>query len=848
MKRAARVGGGVLTASAACLLLWQAPTAAAEEPPAGGGLVTQKVVTTSPFPTGPVDGALPPPPSTGLAFPNAPIGVKDSKSVHEGRMTWGPDLLASPVTGQAAWKATFFPSPATAHTAAPAFALRTAEALASAAGHLGSFDTGLVGKAFELFADLAEYQPGAEVDVFPPASPPAPVFRGFQPLRARWLRSQWGRPGPIGYLPEKKYVYPDFSLFEDVRLRGARLYCAARRAQQEQAGQTLSLGERVGFSVKVLGQTIDFLVVEPTLAFGRDCAEEPCDEPGPARFTGAVDGVSPADGAQAFEIPLLLGTRVTPIRGLGLPGLGEVRVPVSLVTGDTEVKTLAEKRPVHVGWTLGPGGISPEFLTMHSKEYHTVTHTDALLSTGFFGGNVYTATGELTLFYLGPVRVFGKVGLTYAVGEPGGGNDRVLKGFPTGWPPDVRDGRLYENPFQLSPPLGVRYHDGPWALGWRRGSPFLEWRVQPEGTTDPFWTAATFPVLRPHDMRALMDDDHAFDTATSMSLGLGLYGQLGIDEGPFDITLTVGGDVTGSVGQHHVLREALMAQDPLILGFLPRMRPITALTVRPRQTADVTFSGLTAKLHFHLSIPFFDDIDFDKTLFNVPGAPLYAYDTDDHLVPDDEQLFLRLGTGSAHGQPMKKPTVLSHLPLHSEFDTFTQDVDACLADDTTVPEAPPPCKPVVDSGTTPQAELCLYGPTSLLQEELLQTFLPPNVCGNVSGFVGSLGLGDLQAECIEDYLAFVCSPVSKQQTFEGEEVVARVWNLDLEMQHDLKAIVDSCATAFAGADKGKAQALVEGLVSVAACREDATLLAGKDLVELVTPGTPPPPQPAAACQ
>jgi hypothetical protein len=45
-----------------------------------------------------------------------------------------------------------------------------------------------------------------------------------------------------------------------------------------------------------------------------------------------------------------------------------------------------------------------------------------------------------------------------------------------------------------------------------------------------------------------------------------------------------------------------------------------------------------------------------------------------------------------------------------------------------------------------------------------------------------------------------------------------------------------------------AQALVEGLVSVAACKQDATLLPGKDLVELVTPGTPPPPQPAPACQ
>ncbi|HSD65684.1 MAG TPA: hypothetical protein VLF95_03230, partial [Vicinamibacteria bacterium] len=564
MRVATRAGGFLL--GAGLLVSRGAPVLTADEGSVRGGFEVQKVVPATPFPSGAVDGVLPPPPATGFVLPGAPIWLKNVNSVHEGRLTWGPDLVAPPLSGTSAWKATFYPSPATAHTAAPAFVLRTEEALASATAHLGALDAGPVGKAFELFADLGAYQPGAKVDVFTPSAPPAPVFRGYLPLRARWLRSQWGRPGPVGFGPEKKYVYPDYYPFEDVRLRGARLYCAARRAQQEQAGQTLSLGERAAFSVKVLGHTIDFLVVEPTLALGRDCSEAPCDEPGPARFIGTMDGVAPADGAQAFEIPLLLGNRVTPIRGLGLPGLGEVRVPVSLVTGDTEVRTLAEKRPVFVGWKLGPDGISPSFLTMPSKEYHTVTHTDAILSTGFFGGNVYSASGEFTLFYVGPVRVFGTASLTYTIGEPGGGNDRVLRGFPAGWPADDREGRLYENPFQLSPPYGVRYHDGPWMLAARRGL-FFEWRVQPEGATDPFWRSPIFPVFRPHDMRAVTDDDHVFDTATSMALGLGLAGQLGIDGGPFEVSLTVGGHVTGKVGQHHVLRDALMAQDPLIPGF-----------------------------------------------------------------------------------------------------------------------------------------------------------------------------------------------------------------------------------------------------------------------------------------
>ena len=40
---------------------------------------------------------------------------------------------------------------------------------------------------------------------------------------------------------------------------------------------------------------------------------------GPQRFTGAA-----GDLTRAFTVPFLFGTRVTPIRGLGLPGFGEI--------------------------------------------------------------------------------------------------------------------------------------------------------------------------------------------------------------------------------------------------------------------------------------------------------------------------------------------------------------------------------------------------------------------------------------------------------------------------------------------------------------------------------------------
>ncbi len=41
---------------------------------------------------------------------------------------------------------------------------------------------------------------------------------------------------------------------------------------------------------------------------------------------------------------------------------------------------------------------------------------------------------------------------------------------------------------------------------------------------------------------------------------------------------------------------------------------------------------------------------------------------------------------------MTKPFVKSHLPGHSEFDTFDDDVATCLADPKPLPPPPPPCE------------------------------------------------------------------------------------------------------------------------------------------------------------
>jgi hypothetical protein len=106
----------------------------------------------------------------------------------------------------------------------------------------------------------------------------------------------------------------------------------------------------------LFGQNIDLLAVEPTLVLD-----------GPLPYLGGpprcpIDQTQdcskglPNDGAQAFMIPFLLGTQITPLSLL--PPLQEIRVSVAIVTGETEVLT--------------PTGTS-----FNETTCQTVTHGDA---------------------------------------------------------------------------------------------------------------------------------------------------------------------------------------------------------------------------------------------------------------------------------------------------------------------------------------------------------------------------------------------------------------------------------------------------------------------------------------
>jgi hypothetical protein len=395
----------------------------------------------------------------------------------------------------------------------------------------------------------------------------------------------------------------------------------------------------------------------------------------------------------------------------------------------------------------------------------------------------------------------------------------------------------------------VRYHDGPWQIFPASGGEPASWRIRPDGLTDTFWRQPDDPA-KPgaYALRPRTNDDHVVDNATGLSLGLGLGGELGSGKGPLQAAVKVTGGVTGTVDQHTVVRHALMAQDP-VEPPAPSMRAMDGVTIRPRQTAKASFDGLEATATMTIDLGrLLGKVTFKKTLFKVGSTPLAAYDSDRDPRPGDEEFMMRLAVGSGQGTPRTQPAVLSHLPQRGEFETFQEDVGTCLADTDPLPPPPPPCDPAVDGGAPPRAELCVYGPTGPFQKGRLGSTLPSSVCASRTRFVASLGLTSAQRQCVSRYLRFLCEPTSKQQVFEDASVVSRVW--DASLDPTLETIVNECAEAYLKKSDSDAvkTAFVGGLVSVGACRTDATLLTGPEIVGGDVQQTPPRPRPGACAE
>ncbi len=784
-------------------------------------------------------GPITPLGASGVLF-EAPLSATGPKDVHDGRFTFFSDTAGPP--GLASTCPDLLPQ-AFDTEAAPALVLHWNQALAEANASVSQLDGGTIQDFFNAFKTAVEYLGG---DVTVTTGPTVQRCVSWEPVQGRYLRGQWATTGyQLPWKPNKLYTYhPQPTPFRELRERGARLYCAARTAQFSQGSNPSSMGERIGFSVTVLGETIDFLVVEPTLVLD-----------GPERFTGA--GAN--NGAQAFEVPMLLGTRITPIRGLPLPGFREVRVPVSLVTGDTELRTASDPGSVLTGADIqcsfldGPPyatcALVPKFETKYRKDHLTVTHLDVLRTAQ----KQSSITGKTEVMRIGPVAVELGFGVEYLLGVASPANDRVLD--LAGLPP-AREGRLWVNPM-----TGVRWHDGPWAPQYFRGGSGgyyslnnWYWTVLSDGQSDPFWREPLdlFPPP-PLDLRLLANEDHLVGSGTGLGIEGSLSGLLGGSFGPFTVELKVTGSLTGTVIQHHVVSDALLAQDQGQIG----MTPVTAVSVRPRQTGDADLHPAKGTLTLDLWLPWpLDNIHIVKKLFEIQKVNLANYDTDDGLTQVDERWNFRLGTGSARGHVTTKPAAFFHFPSGGEVASFPVDVDTCLTDEAPNPGTPPPCEAPPAQGAVPTAEVCVFGPGPGLRDIApMLPPLPPDVCKGVPAWVATLTMfSQEQQECLLVYLEYLCRPTSKQQPWgvSKKDVVAHV--LDLLDPKDGQALADAmqvCAQAFGVPGPNgviDSSAIADGFITAGICKADGTILEeGEILGAAGNPQQPPTAQQGAAC-
>ncbi len=711
-----------------------------------------------------------------------------------GQISRGDDLLAPPVTSRAAWVAASTP---TALVPRPLDGYLSSALSAADADNTG-VDAGAVGSLFELLSFLG-VTPDASHETFT-------TFQGYSPIRSRWQYAQFEGGGSFRGQPllGRMVKNPSPPAVDEFRERGARLYCAARKLGFEQGSTARSMGEQVAFSVKLLGHRIDFLVVEPLLSLT-----------GPKAFDQGDGPFAPAsDGAQAFEVPMGFGTKITPIRGIGLPGLREIRYPVELVTADSEGVTSA---------AFGRRGDTTYGAT---KQYMTAEHTDAIQSAW---ETMHTGV-TVPLFEAGILRVTMTINLDADIGRP------LLPGasMPIGVSPQPYDRVLVQSAMlplaygatrsSFSPLLDggrVTYHDGAWTpntchvteIGPR--CPTWDWAVVPDQAST-LWQAKS-AALGAMGTRLNQDDDHVYRTRTSLGITGKVKGSIGFDRvGPFRLSVDIDGGINGTVGQSHILRDGVIAEK---LPGEESMRAAAAVTVRPRTDASATLIDTFATLHFSMHIPFYGDIHWDPTLLHIDPVTLASWDSDTAHAQWHEDSSLRIGTSSGLGPATKKPDVYSHLPQGLDAPSFDQSVDECLADSRPNPAVPPLCASEPPSGAPPHANTCAY----------FRGQLPTSVCGDVGRAAAYTGATGAKAACLTRYFKFLCQPVENQ----SGGTLSHIVDLGSERtMSDLGSIMTECIAAYvpAGAPEPTtaATAFTNSFFKMGICDDTAALISSSD--------------------
>jgi hypothetical protein len=729
-------------------------------------------------------------------------------SAHSAQFMDGVDLASPPLHDPAstnarrlAWADALASIPNAGSLQPPKLASQLHIAIDSAELRMASLSADVLDQAAWLFSEI----PGFTTPV---KSGPIEEFTTWTPPRARWLDSQWAFAPDVLWPPhvpppETHFHYPTPGALALSSERGARLYCAARQmARQQQKG---SLGEKVLIPLSILGQDIDIGVFEPFAYINQP--EYKHDVP------------APNDGVQAFDIPIDLGVKISPLRPF-LPPLRELRYPLVLTAADSEVVTDTARGLVYEDQRcFGAGGFCiPIIRNDYQKRFKTVAHVDSATSVGRY----MTTQATFPLFWAGPLLVNLNLGFGASVGTklpplppstvPSDhvtfGDDRllVLAAPPAGWPASHRTGG----------PAG-HYHDGYWRLPQSYfnpdpGNQFYD-VVTSDGGTDSVATVAELAPDSPFRSAVLADDDHHISPTSELAITGGLQGVLGFSASFATIRISASGNVTGIVGLAHDIRDAVSADTGLF-----STQPVVSLLITPTTYANANLV-FTVEFQLHIPLPW-DSIDVDYFLVNktIPIASDASAWSEEHRV--------RLGTASTLGpDATKQPAFTSHAGT-IEFPSFPESVDTCLADPAAVPGPPPVCESTPATGVPKHIEACLYVSISPQIDPCLDIPVATN-------------FSTLHEQCEISKLTYLCAATSKEQVWGTDYVLAHrialplnapdgAYSEDLDKMRNVASI---CAEADRSKiDPGKLTEWFEGQFHVLPCDAAATLMNAADVV------------------
>ncbi len=687
-----------------------------------------------------------------------------------------------------------------------------------------------------------------------------------KPERARWLKKQLvpekcipGQSGPDCEQGHREYSYADPMHFDEVRDRGARLYCAARRTfeRELQSGYSGFMRTTNAGSFSIGNNRIELLKFSPSAWIDA-----------PRKF---VNPSSSDDQASAFAIPMQVGFQLTPLeitsngKTVFDPKLPELRTPVVFTTADSEVQTQSDYATnIATLHALCGGACAPnptgtciprcwdevQRVNQHKKVWMTASHADAFY-TGF--RSIDIRTPRIPLFRYGPLSV----GLTILFGLYHGGDNqlygsKLLSAAPSGWP-SAREGGLTKDP----PPQSDRsegtafsfHSDRPWTLtNYAPISGLIGVNTNDSSRTYPV-QSFQLPEHSPFLTRALQDNDKTQLIRNGVMLGAELDGAVGVSIGSFlEASGGVFGGIKGRVELTHSIRESLdlgFRQGPRSEEFpgVPLPYPETSLAIAPAVTGGIELGiGAWTKLALKLASRKITIFDFRvEQYWPVWTSPLDLW---------DENYRLRVTTATSRKVAMETPGEIregsslarSHLPNQQAFDSFGSGfhLDECVAapeDQRSIPQA-------LEGSLEHRQALDPESPAYAAEGMALCAYFPPEWTGE---FTPVPAANREQQVCLDNLSSFLGRGISKTQAwsfsyYDPSTAATSTTRYPLSVRarvvvdkkgvllssDELDSVISQCKTAFRLDSRTE---LAKTLLLFEFCDSDATLKKVRDLID-----------------